>query len=291
MKFVQLTLKTYSNIRLWSSEDASFESGIDTPLGSPDVDDPGNFTADFSSFTSSITTSETYYFVSADVASDATGSIQGSIHQNSHLVFDPNVSPISETISDAALSSTEVPTPITLASFVANANKGSVELAWTTASETENSHFLVYRDDAVIGRVAGNGTCTDPHNYTFVDNMVEPGVHEYAIEDVTYGGEAVMHDKVEVEVKLENASFTLNKAYPNPFNPRVVLSMEYGVGSDAVLNIYNTQGVLVDQLINGFVEAGSHELTWDAANMPSGIYVVRMVAGDVMYSQKVVLMK
>jgi hypothetical protein len=65
--------------------------------------------------------------------------------------------------------------------------------------------------------------------------------------------------------------FILNKAYPNPFNPRTVISMQYAVGSNAVVNIYNTQGVLVDQLINGFVEAGSHELTWDASGISSGV--------------------
>jgi flagellar hook assembly protein FlgD len=58
-----------------------------------------------------------------------------------------------------------------------------------------------------------------------------------------------------------------------------------------VINIYNTQGVLVDQLINGFVEAGYHELTWNASGMPSGVYIVKMQAGEFVNSQKIVLMK
>lgn len=93
--------------------------------------------------------------------------------------------------------------------------------------------------------------------------------------------------------------FGLQKIYPNPFNPRTVISMHYAVGSNSVVNIYNIQGVLVDQLVNGFVEAGSYELTWDASNMPSGVYIVRMTAGNpetssgqvFTASQKVVLMK
>jgi hypothetical protein len=118
-------------------------------------------------------------------------------------------------------------------------------------------------------------------------------VHEYAIADVTYGGVEVLHEAISVEVgsSLSEANFVLNKAYPNPFNPNTVISMHYAVGSDAVLNIYNTQGVLVGQLINGFVEAGNHDLTWDASGMPSGVYVVTMQAGNTAQSQKIVLMK
>ena len=187
----------------------------------------------------------------------------------------------------------EAPAPVTLASFTAEVVKGKVELCWVTESETENSHFLVYRDDEVIGRVDGNGTTSEQHSYTFLDTQVSGGMHSYAIADVTYGGVEELHDAVTVEVGAEiaEADFVLNNAYPNPFNPRVTLRLEYGVGSNTVLSIYNTQGVLVDQLINGFVEAGHHDVVWDASNMTSGVYIVKAHAGDVMQSQKIVLMK
>ena len=187
----------------------------------------------------------------------------------------------------------QVPAPVTLASFTAEAEKGKVELAWVTESETENSHFLVYRDGEVIAQVEGAGTTSETNEYAYTDVSVVPGVHEYAIADVTFGGVEALHDAVTVEVgaTVAEASFVLNKAYPNPFNPRVVLSMEYGAGSNSVVNIYSTQGVLVDQLINGFVEAGHHEVIWDASDMTSGVYIVKMIVGDVMQSQKIVLMK
>ena len=184
--------------------------------------------------------------------------------------------------------------PFTLASFIAKAIKmGKVELDWVTESETENDHFLIYRDGEVIGRVNGAGTTSEQHNYTYLDTRVPAGIHSYAIADVTYGGVEERHDAVVVEVGAEiaEADFVLNKAYPNPFNPRVTLSMKYGVGSNSVVNIYNTQGILVENLVNGFVESGTHEVVWDASNMPSGVYIVKMIVGDVMQSQKMVLLK
>ena len=86
-------------------------------------------------------------------------------------------------------------------------------------------------------------------------------------------------------------SFTVYPAYPNPFNPRTVISIHYAVGSHTTVNIYNTQGVLVDRLVNGFVEAGRYELIWDASDMPSGIYLVRVVVDHVVEVQKIALMK
>jgi len=85
--------------------------------------------------------------------------------------------------------------------------------------------------------------------------------------------------------------FGLQKIYPNPFNPRTAISYRLSVFSNVELNIYNVQGVLVEQLFNGPVEAGSYELTWDAADMPSGVYIVRMVAGGFITSRKIVLIK
>jgi hypothetical protein len=171
---------------------------------------------------------------------------------------------------------------------------GKVELVWTTASETENSHFLVYRDGEVIAEIVGHGTCTEPHNYTYKDALVQAGhVYEYKISDVNLAGIKTEHASVMIEIEEDVmlSDFVMNKAYPNPFNPSTVIRLQYAVGSNAVVNIYNTQGVLVDQLINGHIDAGDYELTWNASGMPSGVYVVTMVAGDVIQSQKVVLMK
>lgn len=87
-------------------------------------------------------------------------------------------------------------------------------------------------------------------------------------------------------------AYTLEQNYPNPFNPRTVIGLHYAEGGNTVINIYNTQGVLVDQLINGFVEAGNYELTWDASEMPSGIYFCTMQVGNrIIATEKMVLIK
>jgi len=87
------------------------------------------------------------------------------------------------------------------------------------------------------------------------------------------------------------SEFKLLPAYPNPFNPKTVIRLQYAVSCNSVINIYNVQGILVEQLFNGPIEAGSYKLIWDASAMPSGVYVVRMAAGNFIASQKIVLIK
>jgi FG-GAP repeat protein/type IX secretion system substrate protein len=85
--------------------------------------------------------------------------------------------------------------------------------------------------------------------------------------------------------------FELLPAYPNPFNPKTVISLHYAENCNSVVNIYDVQGVQVEQLFNGYVEAGIYKLIWNASNMPSGVYIVKMVAENFIGSIKIVLIK
>jgi len=78
---------------------------------------------------------------------------------------------------------------------------------------------------------------------------------------------------------------------PNPFNPSTVASFELRVTSHVSLRIYDTAGRLVTTLVNGWREAGSHQVTWDASGLPSGLYFCRMQAGDFRAVQKMMLVK
>ena len=57
------------------------------------------------------------------------------------------------------------------------------------------------------------------------------------------------------------------------------------------LAVYNLNGELVDWLFSGDQFAGSHQVIWDASGHPSGIYLVRLNTGDLVETQKVMLLK
>ncbi|MEA2077731.1 MAG: T9SS type A sorting domain-containing protein [Candidatus Marinimicrobia bacterium] len=195
--------------------------------------------------------------------------------------------------SGATVTVNEVPTPIELTSFIAEMSAKGVKLSWETATETENDHFLIYRDDEVIGHVAGAGTTTEQHSYNFTDTQVLPGVHVYDLADVTYGGVEEKHPGIEIEVEseIQAASFKLNRAYPNPFNPSVTVNYQLSIVNEVRAFVYDNNGILVDELLNATMSAGEHSLTWDAQNMASGVYIVKLMVNNATQTRKVVLMK
>jgi hypothetical protein len=184
--------------------------------------------------------------------------------------------------------------PITLASFAADAVQGVVNVTWVTESETENNHFVLRRNGEILATIDGAGTTTESHTYAFVDRHVETGrVYSYALSDVSYGGVETAHDAITVEILAGAAteSFALEAAYPNPFNPQTTVPYSLATDSPVDLAVYNTRGMRVATLFSGEREAGTYESVWHAANMPSGIYLIRMTAEGRILTQKVVLMK
>ena len=92
--------------------------------------------------------------------------------------------------------------------------------------------------------------------------------------------------------KLLPVKTELTDAYPNPFNPSS--SINYGLANDGHVEImvYDATGRLVDELVNQHQTAGyNYSVTWNASNQASGMYFAKMVVGDVVKTQKLVLMK
>jgi len=88
-----------SNLKIWSSTDATFNSGSDTQLNSQS----DGSTVTFSGFSSSISTSGTYYFITADLASTSSGTIALTIGSQANLTISGGA--IASSFSNAALSS------------------------------------------------------------------------------------------------------------------------------------------------------------------------------------------
>jgi hypothetical protein len=71
-------------------------------------------------------------------------------------------------------------------------------------------------------------------------------------------------------------SFQLSEPYPNPFNPVTTIKYDMPTDSEIEIIIYDLKGRMVDILVSGLKEAGSHEISWNAEIMASGVYFVRL---------------
>lgn len=105
-----------------------------------------------------------------------------------------------------------------------------------------------------------------------------------------YNESGVVEVDEEINTEFPN-NFILDQNYPNPFNPSTTINFQTPKNSYANLSIYNILGQKVETLVNDYVTAGSHSVNWDAANMPSGIYVYRLEVGSFSVSKKMVLIK
>ncbi len=91
-------------------------------------------------------------------------------------------------------------------------------------------------------------------------------------------------------------SFGLGRNYPNPFNPGTVIPFDVAERSAVRIDIVDLSGRRVKTLTDGMVEPGRHTAAWDGrtaqgAPAPSGVYLVRLRAGDRVHHGKITLIR
>jgi hypothetical protein len=86
-------------------------------------------------------------------------------------------------------------------------------------------------------------------------------------------------------------SFFVTQNYPNPFNPSTIIRFGLPSTSDVTAKVFNILGQEVATLFNGQLQAGEHELLFDAGNLSSGIYFYQIQAGDEVSIRQMMLMK
>ena len=87
------------------------------------------------------------------------------------------------------------------------------------------------------------------------------------------------------------ASFSLNTAYPNPFNSAVTLAVSVGKLSLVTITIFDIKGRKITTICKEVLDVGVHQFIWDATAQTNGIYIVRSTAGQTALSQKITLIK
>ncbi|OGU81886.1 MAG: hypothetical protein A2254_14380 [Ignavibacteria bacterium RIFOXYA2_FULL_35_9] len=186
--------------------------------------------------------------------------------------------------------------PVELVSFNASANGSEVNLAWTTATELNNSGFSIERKSASnkwesIGFVKGNGTTTAANNYSFTDkNILSQTVYSYRLKQLDFDGSYSYSKVVQVSTNLIS-TFELKQNYPNPFNPSTQISFSLVQNGFVRLVVYNLLGQEVKTLINRNMEAGSHSITFDASDLQSGVYLYKLNAAGSTLTKKMILLR
>ncbi len=96
-----------------------------------------------------------------------------------------------------------------------------------------------------------------------------------------------------VENETEVVSqFSLHQNYPNPFNPKTIITYSLSKESIVTLKVYDMIGSEIATLVNNERKAsGTYEISFDAANLPTGVYFYRLSTGSFSNTKKMLLIK
>jgi hypothetical protein len=90
---------------------------------------------------------------------------------------------------------------------------------------------------------------------------------------------------------INQPAYFLEQNYPNPFNPSTAIKFSIPKTTHVTLNIYNSLGQEVANLISKDMNPGNYTTEWNASRFASGVYYYRMVAGDFVQTKKLILLK
>jgi hypothetical protein len=190
--------------------------------------------------------------------------------------------------------------PVELTSFIAAVNQNAVTLTWHTATETNNEGFEVERSKVndqnskgeweTIKFVEGYGTTSERKSYTFIDKNVEVGSYVYRLKQIDFDGSFAYSENVEAEI-LPPAKYYLHQNFPNPFNPATQIKFSVLVEGYVTLTVHSALGEKIAEIFSGDVQAGSHEVLFDASNLSSGVYYYRIETKGFNSVKKMMLLK
>lgn len=179
--------------------------------------------------------------------------------------------------------------PVELQSFTARREQGDVRLEWRTASETNNVGFTVERGIGAtdtwtaLGFVAGNGTTTAPHEYSFLDasSGIPPGARtaSYRLRQTDADGTTTLSERAVVSFDGTPATIALAQNFPNPCAPGTTISYSVIEPGTVRLAVYNSSGAELRTLVNGFKDIGSYSVDVDLRSLPAGVYRYVLEAG------------
>ena len=97
--------------------------------------------------------------------------------------------------------------------------------------------------------------------------------------------------RTSTEDELLPQEYTLSQNYPNPFNPSTQIEYALPEATQVTLEVFNSVGQKVMELVNGQKSAGYHTATFDASGLSSGVYLYKLTTPSFTQTKKMLLIK
>ncbi len=188
---------------------------------------------------------------------------------------------------------------------VAGTGNDFISLTWATSPLGDFAGYNVYYDTDNTGLPYADKIDIG-NNTSYTLSGLVPGL-TYFIAATCYdtdGNESWYSNEVSgtpTALAVEESSdlptsFALHPAYPNPFNPTTTIRFDLPNAVDISIVVYDLLGREVAPLVDGDMTAGYHQVIWDGRTasgreVPTGLYIARLVTPEYTKSIKMVLLK
>ncbi|NNE34176.1 MAG: T9SS type A sorting domain-containing protein [Rhodothermales bacterium] len=183
--------------------------------------------------------------------------------------------------------------PVELTTFAATVDGDGVVLSWQTLSEINNAGFDIEQevDNSFqrVGFAIGNGTTATANNYTFRVDGLDPGAYRFRLKQIDLDGSFTYSAIVESVVGLQQV-FLLSEIYPNPFSASGTVRLAVRDELPVSIELYDLLGKRIQTIFDGTaVPGGVTDYSIDGADIPSGIYLVRIKGAQFQQTRKVIV--
>jgi YVTN family beta-propeller protein len=164
-------------------------------------------------------------------------------------------------------------------------------IEWPLSAESQNEGTLIFNI---------SGSLPAGYHLYLVDNSAGNGVEISSGFHIGFSGSrnysVIFSDKEISQLNIRPLSLIMNRAAPNPFAGRLAISYQIPVSGRVEMAVYNIAGQRVRTLVNRQTDPGNYSTEWDGRdeagrNVSSGIYLVRLVAGNKALNQKILKLK
>jgi photosystem II stability/assembly factor-like uncharacterized protein len=147
--------------------------------------------------------------------------------------------------------------------------------------------FTPYATESWIEQTSGTDSCLN--GVYFVDDLNGWVVGDGGtILHTTNGGVSFIEEE---QIDVMPTESLLAQNYPNPFNPTTIIQYAISSRQLVTLKVYDVLGNEIETLVNQEKPAGTYEVTWIAASLPSGVYFYQIRTGDFVQTKKMILLK
>jgi len=157
--------------------------------------------------------------------------------------------------------------------------------AWYTDSDNQGN------DGTEIANATDN-------TYTLTSADVDQYIYAMVTADDGNGGSVGVSSNYSTQVttlgigdEIIITEYSLSQNYPNPFNPVTEISFALPIAGNISLRVFNMLAQEVALIASGNYPAGLHTISFNAVELPSGIYFYTLTGSGVTVTRKMILMK